>query len=125
MGVKLPPRICLAFSGLIFLSLLILLFAWKLTCSVELEQDPRLLNFSQRDGNASLDPDLDPERVRVEVHYEVLCPDSRHFILNQLLPVYKDEEFRRRIQLQFVPYGKARSRSLGDFVSGLRALLKY
>lgn len=43
--------------------------------------------------------------LKVSIYYESLCPDSINFITNQLYPSY--DNFKDRIQLDFVPYGKA------------------
>ncbi|CAH1970012.1 unnamed protein product [Acanthoscelides obtectus] len=51
------------------------------------------------------EPDNAIERVRVEVYYEALCPDSKYFIIYQLLTVF--EEFQNHIILDLIPYGKA------------------
>ncbi|XP_042884446.1 gamma-interferon-inducible lysosomal thiol reductase-like isoform X2 [Penaeus japonicus] len=43
--------------------------------------------------------------MRIEIYYEVLCPDSRHFIMKQLTPAY--EKLKDILQVGLVPYGKA------------------
>jgi len=43
--------------------------------------------------------------VLVSVYYEALCPDSKGFIIKQLLPVY--QKIPNLIELEFFPYGKA------------------
>lgn len=45
------------------------------------------------------------ERILVTVYYEALCPDSRNFVIKQLLPTFNSIE--RYIRVQLVPYGKA------------------
>jgi interferon gamma-inducible protein 30 len=45
------------------------------------------------------------QKLQVEVYYEVLCPDSRYFILHQLYPAW--EKVPDIMDIHFVPYGKA------------------
>lgn len=44
-------------------------------------------------------------KVRLDFYYEVLCPDSRKFLLRQLYPAY--EEIGETFYINFIPYGKA------------------
>lgn len=46
-------------------------------------------------------------RVRVDFYYEVLCPDSRSFLLYQLAPAW--EELRDIFSINYIPYGKAQT----------------
>uniref|UniRef100_A0A182YS94 Gamma-interferon inducible lysosomal thiol reductase n=1 Tax=Anopheles stephensi TaxID=30069 RepID=A0A182YS94_ANOST len=43
--------------------------------------------------------------VYVVVYYEALCPDSKNFVLHQLLPAY--ERAPELMDIEFVPFGKA------------------
>ena len=43
--------------------------------------------------------------VRVDVYYEVLCPDSRYFVLHQLYPTF--QKIGEAMDIHYVPYGKA------------------
>lgn len=45
------------------------------------------------------------QQVVVTVYYEALCPDSRSFVLTQLIPTKKVLE--DYVEVQLVPYGKA------------------
>ncbi|KAL7634274.1 UNVERIFIED_CONTAM: hypothetical protein RMT77_015604 [Armadillidium vulgare] len=45
--------------------------------------------------------------IRVTVFYEALCPDSRDFVVRQLLPAYRI--MGDVITVELVPYGKAQS----------------
>ena len=48
---------------------------------------------------------MQTDKLQVEVYYEVLCPDSRYFILHQLIPAW--ERVGDIMDIHFVPYGKA------------------
>ncbi len=48
--------------------------------------------------------------MRVEVYYEVLCPDSRYFVLKQLYPAW--QKLDDIMDVQFKPYGKAHVSSM-------------
>lgn len=50
-------------------------------------------------------PRLAGSPVMVMVFYEALCPDSKHFILKQLVPTFSKAP--ALIDFQLVPYGKA------------------
>ena len=41
----------------------------------------------------------------MEVYYEVWCPDSRRYIIDQALPAW--EKFEAIVDLHWKPYGKA------------------
>lgn len=45
--------------------------------------------------------------VMVTVYYEALCPDSKHFIIDQLVPAYR--KLTPFMDVILVPYGKART----------------
>ncbi|XP_050314057.1 GILT-like protein 1 [Anthonomus grandis grandis] len=47
------------------------------------------------------------EKVKVSVYYEALCPDSKHFINHQVVPVF--DALNDNILLDLVPYGKAQT----------------
>ena len=44
-------------------------------------------------------------RVTVDLYYEVLCPDSRQFLLYQLYPAW--QTMASIFTVNFIPYGKA------------------
>ncbi|XP_071535492.1 uncharacterized protein [Panulirus ornatus] len=50
-------------------------------------------------------------RVKVAVYYEALCPDSKNFFSNQLLPAWHD--LHDIIDLEFIPFGKAKATPTG------------
>lgn len=45
------------------------------------------------------------KKVTVTVFYECLCPDSKSFVLNHLLPSF--EKAPHLLKLELIPYGKA------------------
>lgn len=47
----------------------------------------------------------DSNKVKVDVYYETLCPDSIGFIIRKLVPNY--EAISSMIQLNLIPFGKA------------------
>lgn len=52
-------------------------------------------------------PQSQNERVRVEINLESLCPDSRRFVLNQLVPTFS--ELKDVMQVDIIPFGHART----------------
>ncbi|CAL8108584.1 unnamed protein product [Orchesella dallaii] len=42
--------------------------------------------------------------ITVSVYYEILCPDSKHFILKQLIPVWR--KYINHLNVRLVPFGK-------------------
>ncbi|XP_075170510.1 GILT-like protein 3 [Haematobia irritans] len=53
--------------------------------------------------------DLEPQKLKVEVYYETLCPDSMRFIRNQLYGAMIDDSLLQYSDLVFIPYGKVGS----------------
>ena len=45
------------------------------------------------------------DKIIVDLYYETLCPDSRHFLLYQLYPAWLT--LRSIFTINFIPYGKA------------------
>ncbi|XP_058795514.1 gamma-interferon-inducible lysosomal thiol reductase-like [Phymastichus coffea] len=45
------------------------------------------------------------QQILITVYYEALCPDSRNFIIKQLVPTF--ESLEDYIEVQLIPYGKA------------------
>lgn len=60
-------------------------------------------------------PANNPSKITVSVYYEALCPDSRRFILEQLLPAY--ELIPAIIDIDLIPYGKARTKQVNQELS--------
>ena len=72
---------------------------------------------------------LENGKVVVDLYYEVLCPDSRSFVLYQLYPAWQG--LKNIFTINYIPYGKARVRQLlfnstpKSFVFYLDILLNY
>lgn len=49
------------------------------------------------------------DKVKLDVHYETLCPDSIRFMMHQLILNY--ETIASMVQLNLIPFGKAEVRS--------------
>ncbi|XP_034952131.1 gamma-interferon-inducible lysosomal thiol reductase-like [Chelonus insularis] len=69
------------------------------------------LQVNQND-NGSLDTRKDHmvQIVVVIVYYEALCPDSRNFIIKQLVPTY--QKLLDNVAIELIPYGKATTTDL-------------
>jgi len=48
------------------------------------------------------------DKVLVTVYYEALCPDTKNFIINQLVPTY--HLLHKYIDLELIPYGNAKTK---------------
>ncbi|XP_015602685.1 GILT-like protein 1 [Cephus cinctus] len=48
------------------------------------------------------------QAISVTVYYEPLCPDSKAFFKNQLMPTYHDLEQSVDLNLKLIPFGKAK-----------------
>ena len=53
-----------------------------------------------------------PQQVLVSVYYEALCPDSRNFIIKQLVPTF--DSIEDYLELHLIPYGKAETIVVND-----------
>ncbi|XP_037775235.1 gamma-interferon-inducible lysosomal thiol reductase-like isoform X3 [Penaeus monodon] len=70
---------------------------------------------SDQEQNSVLQAPVDEEQLevavkptmRIEIYYEVLCSDSRNFIMKQLTPAF--EKLKDILQVGLVPYGKAKT----------------
>lgn len=49
----------------------------------------------------------DVQKVLVSVYYEALCPDSRSFVIKQLVPTFK--KIHENLQVELIPYGNAKT----------------
>ena len=58
------------------------------------------VNIQQGSSNVTLG-----DKIVVDLYYEVLCPDSRDFLLYQLYPAW--QTLSQIFTVNFIPYGKA------------------
>lgn len=49
---------------------------------------------------------MEAKKLKVEIYYETLCPDSMRFIRNQLYGAMVDNSLLQFSDLIFIPYGK-------------------
>jgi len=54
-------------------------------------------------------PQADEKLIRLDVYYECLCPDSRYFVLHELVPTF--EKVGSMLDIHLWPYGKAETKS--------------
>lgn len=73
-----------------------------------------LLQYYQEKTGFEHELELRPSEapVVVQVYYEALCPDSKNFIVRQLVPTY--QKIPHLVDLMYVPYGKATTKTNAD-----------
>lgn len=74
-------------------SMIILFICWSWTTASELEQ---IINNNDNTNKS---------KIKVDVYYETLCPDSIQFLLRQLVPNY--DRIKDKADLRLYPFGKA------------------
>ncbi|XP_034237236.1 gamma-interferon-inducible lysosomal thiol reductase-like [Thrips palmi] len=85
------------------------IFFWTTLRIFYSRQPPSLTRVELSEDGSSTVITLLP--VLIEVYYEALCPDSRSFLLTQLLPTF--EKIPEAMNLQLIPYGKAKTTPSG------------
>ncbi|KAJ1523859.1 hypothetical protein ONE63_010415 [Megalurothrips usitatus] len=88
----------------------VLIVFWTFSRTYYSTKSPSLTRIEVSEDGLSTVVTLLP--VLVEVYYEALCPDSRSFLLTQLLPTYK--QISEAMNIQLIPYGKAKTTPWGD-----------
>jgi len=63
------------------------------------------LGSENNEENLVTTPKPDLKLVKLDVYYECLCPDSRYFVLHELLPTF--EKVGSMMDIHLWPYGKA------------------
>lgn len=66
------------------------------------------LGSENDEENLVTTPKPDLKLVKLDVYYECLCPDSRYFVLHELLPTF--EKVGSMMDVHMWPYGKASSK---------------
>jgi len=70
-----------------------------------------IYSLYQNDGKF-VNPRVKGQKVNVTVFYEVLCPDSKSFILHELYPTW--EKVPEIMDIHYRPFGKAHINKNGD-----------
>ena len=99
------------------LGVLSLLFLVWILYSYRLIENEDVLNGSDlgsenNEESEVTTPKPDLKVVKLDVYYECLCPDSRYFVLHQLLPTL--EAVGSMLEVNMWPYGKATTRVTSD-----------
>ena len=68
---------------------------------------PKAADINKLHGITEPNTVIQIPKVQVEVYYEVLCPDSRHFVLDQVVSTWNTLEFDSIMDIKFIPFGKA------------------
>lgn len=63
------------------------------------------VQYNSSNSKESVDKLEKPQKVLVSVYYEALCPDSRSFVITQLVPT--NNILEDYVSVQLIPYGKA------------------
>lgn len=66
---------------------------------------PKVADINKLHGITEENTVIKVPKVKVEVYYEVLCPDSRHFVLDQVVSTWKSLD--AIMDIKFIPFGKA------------------
>jgi len=99
------------------LGVLSLLFLVWILYSYRVIENEDVLNESDlgsenNEESAVTTPKPDLKVVKLDVYYECLCPDSRYFVLHELLPTF--EAVGSMLEVNMWPYGKATTRVTND-----------
>ncbi|KAH9529366.1 GILT-like protein 1 [Dermatophagoides farinae] len=78
-------------------SMITLFICWSWTTAIE--QHEQIIN-NNHSGNNSI-----KSKVKIDVYYETLCPDSIQFLLHQLVTNY--DRIKEKVDLHMYPFGKA------------------
>lgn len=105
---------------IITLTILVLLINYYLISNCPKDNLQEASTLSRMSTN-SLTTHVTNTHVTISVYYEVLCPDSKSFILNQLVPVQR--KYGHHVNVRYVPFGKASVTksidTLGEFTVSL------
>ena len=86
----------------IFIAIGLIVLIWYLFFNT-----PKAVDINKLHGITEPNTVIQIPKVQVEVYYEVLCPDSRHFVLDQVVSTWNTLEFDAIMDIKFIPFGKA------------------
>ena len=85
-----------------------ILYNYRVIENEDVINENNLGSSGNNEEDAITTPKPDLKVVKVDVYYECLCPDSRYFVLHELLPTY--EKVGSMLDIHMWPYGKATSK---------------
>ncbi|XP_029344319.1 GILT-like protein 1 [Acyrthosiphon pisum] len=100
-------RFCIAF--------IVVLSFWQIFRAITNSNKQKLIHSSRdlnHDTSLVAKSVKDMKYLPVGVYYEALCPDSRNFILQHLVPSFNKAP--NSFDIEFVPYGKAKTHENAD-----------
>jgi len=99
-------RICFTF--------VVLFSFWQIIRTISNHNNQKIIHSTlvQNNGISIKDDKNDVTCLSVGVYYEALCPDSRNFILQHLVPSFNKAP--NSFNIKFVPYGKAKTHTNSD-----------
>ncbi|XP_012280721.1 GILT-like protein C02D5.2 isoform X2 [Orussus abietinus] len=94
------------------LSIFLLWQSTKMWAKFSWDNSIELQEIKDEKEKADTESKVRPQKVSVTVYYEALCPDSKSFVVKQLIPTYN--AIPDNIQIELIPYGKAKTFKKGD-----------
>ncbi|XP_011505236.1 PREDICTED: GILT-like protein C02D5.2 [Ceratosolen solmsi marchali] len=88
----------------LLISVFIIVFLWQIS--------KLWVYYLKQSSSKEIDKKQKFEPILVTVYYEALCPDSKYFIIKQVVPTFNS--IGNYIEIQLIPYGKAETTVVKD-----------